>query len=158
MHTLGKLTGTYFVARTAVNGAIARLNRMPMVLRIICTASLFTGLTVLVMSVIQIGFIGILGEKLSWPQVRAAGYYPFLILFGLAMTTAGIGIWAQRGWSRWFVVLTYLFLIPVEIIHWRSHPEGSTGSPSWGYNIATAVCWAGIFYWYLFYKQKTAFD
>jgi hypothetical protein len=157
MHSLDKLTGTYFVARTAVNGAVARLDRMPMVLRITCIASLFTGLSVLVMSVIQIGFIGILGEKLSWPQVRAAGYYPFLIIFGLAMTTAGIGILARRGWSRWLVILTYLFLIPVEIIHWRNHSEGSNGLP-WGYNLATAVCWAGFFYWYLFYKQKTAFD
>jgi len=157
MHAFDKLIGTYLLVRTAVNLAITRLNRMPFVLRITCLASLFTGLTVLALSVVQIGFIGVLGEKLSWAQVRAAGYYPFLIIFGVAMTTAGIGIWARRGWSRWFVVLTYLFFIPVEIIHWRSHAEGNT-ELQWGYNIATAVCWAGFFYWYLFSKQKAAFD
>jgi hypothetical protein len=157
MHMLDKLTGRYFVATTAANGAIERLNRMPMVLRITSSASLFTGLTVLVLSIIQRGSIGILGEKLSWPQVRAAGYYPFLIIFGLAMTTAGIGIWARRGWSRWLVILAYLFLSPIEIIHWRNHSEGGTDM-AWSYNIATAVSWAGFFYWYLFYKQKNAFD
>ena len=68
MHMLNRFTGTYFIARTAVNGAIERLNTMPMVLRITCAASLFTGLAVLVMSVIQAGKIGILGERLSWPQ------------------------------------------------------------------------------------------
>jgi len=157
MSMLDHFTGTYFGARTAVNGAIEQLNRMPMVLRMTCIASLLMGFIVSVMSIIQIGSIGIDGEKLSWPQVRAAGYYPFLIIFGLAMTAAGIGMWARRGWSRWLIVLYYLFLSPIEIIHSRSHSEAGTGLP-WGYNVLAAVCWAGFFYWYLFYKQKTAFD
>jgi hypothetical protein len=71
------------------------------------------------------------------------------------MTMAGIGIWMRRGWSRWLVVLLYVFPIPIEIIYSRNHsrPNGL----SWGYCIE-AVVWAGFFCWYLFYKQKKAFD
>jgi len=94
-------------------------------------------------------------EVLSWGQVRAAGYYRFLVISGLAMTIAGIGIWIRRGWSRWLVVLLYAFPIPIAIIYSRSHLRAN-GLP-WSYGIE-AVLWAGFFYWYLFYKQRKALD
>jgi hypothetical protein len=71
------------------------------------------------------------------------------------VVVAGIGIWMRRGWSRWLVVLFGALQAPIEIIYWRSHPLGGSGSP-WRYCISAAV-WAGFFYWYLFHKQKKAF-
>jgi hypothetical protein len=106
--------------------------------------------------VLQIGSIRINKESLSWVEVRAAGYYPFLVISGLAMAVAGVGIWTRRGWSRWLVVLLYLFPAPIEILYWRSHSQSEFQFP-WGYCINAAV-WAGFFCWYLFYKQKAAFD
>jgi len=85
-----------------------------------------------------------------------AGYYPFIVAAALSLTVAGIGIWLRRGWSRWIVVLLYLIASPIEIIYWRSHTQGAPGLP-WGYGIE-GVVWGGFFYWYLFYKQKNAFD
>jgi hypothetical protein len=139
-----------------MNGAIRRVENMPLLLRITCLASLCAGLGMLVISIFQIGSIRIFDETLSWAQVRAAGYYPFLLISGLAMTVAGIGIWMRLGWSRWLVVALYLFPSPIEIIYWRSHSHGGPGL-SWGYSI-NAVVWAGFFSWYLFYNQRNAFD
>ena len=156
MHARNKLVGTFFMARAAMNGVIKRLESMPWVLRITCPASLCTGLVLLVTSIFQIGSIRINDETLSWAEVRAAGYYPFLVTSGLAMTIAGIGVWMRRGWSRWLVVLLYVFASPIEIIYSRSHSQRGPGLP-WGYSIS-AVVWSGFFYWYLFYKQKNAFD
>lgn len=147
MTTGDKWMGTYFKARASINGSIRRLDGMPWVLRITCLASLCTGLVLLVISIFQIGSFRVNDEALSWEQVRAAGYYPFLVISGLAMTMSGIGIWLRRGWSRWLVVLLYVFPIPIEIIYLRSHSR-SNGLP-WGYGIE-AVVWAGFFYWYLF--------
>jgi hypothetical protein len=156
MTTRDKFAGTLLEARAATNGAIGRLDSMPLVLRITCLASLGVGVVILVLSIVQVGSIGINNEKLSWVEVRAAGYYPFLVICGLAMTVAGIGIWMRRGWSRWLVVLLCVFTSPIQIIDWRSHSHGGLGS-QWGYCISAAV-WAGFFYWYLFHKQKKAFD
>jgi hypothetical protein len=116
-----KWMGTYFKARTSINACIRRLDGMPWLLRITCLATLCTGLALSVISIFQIGSFRVNDEILSWRQIKAAGYYPFLVISGLAMTTAGIGIWMRRGWSRWLVVLLYLFPIPIEIIYWRSH-------------------------------------
>jgi hypothetical protein len=151
-----KLVGTFFEARAAMNGVVSRLDGMPWVLRITCLASLGMGIVMLVISIFQIGSIRINNETLSWGEVRAAGYNPFLVISGLAMAVAGIGIWMRRGWSRWLVVLLYVFPGPIEIIYWRNHAHGGKGLP-WGYAI-DAVVWAGFFYWYLFYRQKNAFD
>lgn len=156
MHAGDKLVGTIYIARTAMNRAVSRVENMPLLLRITCLASLCTGLAILVISIFQVGSFRINDETLSWGQVRAAGYYPFLVVSALSMTVAGIGIWMRRGWSRWIVVLLYVIASPVEIIYWRSHTHGVPGFP-WGYGIG-AVVWGGFFYWYLFYKQKNAFD
>jgi hypothetical protein len=150
-----KLAGTLFQARAATNGAIGRLDSMPLVLRITCLASLGIGIVLLALSIVQVGSIGINDETLSWAEVRTAGYYPFLVICGLAMAVAGIGIWMRRGWSRWLVVLFGVFQGPIEIIYWRNHSQGGAGSP-WGYCIGAAVG-AGFFYWYLFHKQKNSF-
>jgi hypothetical protein len=155
MTTRDKLAGTFFEARAATNGAISRLDSMPVVLRITCLASLGTGIIILALCILQVGSIGINGETHSWVEVRAAGYYPFLVICGLAMAVAGVGIWMRRGWSRWLVVLLGVCQGPIEIIKWRNHPQGGAGSP-WNYCIGAAV-WAGFFYWYLFHKQKKAF-
>lgn len=155
MTTRDKLVGTFFEARAAANGAIGRLDSMPWVLRITCLASLGVGVVLLVLNVFQVGSIGINNETLSWVEVRAAGYYPFLAIFGLAMSVAGIGVWMRRGWSRWLVVLFGAFQAPIEIIYWRGHSLGGSGSP-WRYGISAAV-WAGFFYWYLFHKQRNYF-
>jgi hypothetical protein len=68
------------------------------------------------------------------------------------MTMAGIGIWTRRAWSRWLVVLLYVFPIPIEIIYSRRHSRPN-GLPL-GYGIE-AVVWAGFFYWYLFYSRRS---
>jgi hypothetical protein len=128
---------------------------MPLLLRLTCLASLGAGLGMLVISLFQIGSFRIIDETLSWEQARAAGYHPSVVISGVAMTIAGIGIWIRRGWSRWLVVLLYVIASPIEIIYCRSHPQGVSGMP-WGYGITAAV-WAGFFYWYLYYKQKNAF-
>jgi hypothetical protein len=151
-----KMVGTLFEARAATNGAICRLDSMPWVLRITCLASLGVGIVILVLSIVQVGSIGINNETLTWVEVKAAGYYPFLVICGLAMAVAGIGIWMRRGWSRWLVVLCGVFQGPIEIIYWRSHSQGVAGS-QWSYCISASV-WAGFFYWYLFHKQKNFFD
>src|ERR1700679_4334181 len=155
MATGEKWMGTYFKARALINGFICRLDSMPWVLRTTCLASLCTGVALSVISVFQIGSFRINSDVLSWVQIRAAGYYQFLVISGLAMTMAGIGIWMRPGWARWLVVLLYVFPIPIEIIYSRSHSRPN-GLP-WGYGIE-AVVWAGFFYWYLFYKQTRAFD
>ena len=141
MTTGDKWMGKYFKARASINGSIRRLDGMPWVLRITCLASLCTGLALLVISIFQIGSFRVNDETLPWGQIRAAGYYPFLVISGLAMAIAGIGMWMRRGWSRWFVVLLYVFPIPIEIIYLRSHSP-SNGLP-WSYGIE-AVVWAGL--------------
>jgi hypothetical protein len=151
-----KLVGTFFEARAATNGVLRRLDSMPMMLRIACVASLGTGIVMLALCLLQIGSIRINNERLSWLEVRTAGYYPFLVIGGLAMVVAGVGIWMRLGWARWLVVLLYVLPTPIEIIYWRSHAQGESQFP-WGYGINAAV-WAGFFYWYLFHKQKKAFD
>jgi len=156
MTTRDKFAGTLLEARAATNGAIGRLDSMPLVLRITCLASLGVGVVILVLSIVQVGSIGINNEKLSWVEVRAAGYYPFLVICGLAMVATGIGIWVRRGWSRWLVVLCGVVQGPIEIIYWRSHSQGVAES-QWSYIIGASV-WAGFFYWYLFHKQKSFFD
>lgn len=156
MTTRDKLLGTFFETRAALNEVISQLDSMPWVLRITCLASLCMGLVLLVMSIFQIGSFRINDETLSWEQLSVAGYYPFLVVSALAMTAAGIGVWLRRGWSRWVVVLLYVIASPIEIIYWRSHTQGVPGLP-WGYGISAVVS-GGFFYWYLFYKQKHAFD
>jgi hypothetical protein len=156
MATRDKLVGTFFEARAATSGVIRRLDSMPWLLRIICIGSLSAGLAMLVICILQIGTFGINDERLSWVQIRAAGYYPFLVITAVVMTIAGFGIWMRRGWSRWLVVLLYLIDSPIEIINWRSHPHANVGF-LWGGCIG-AVIWAAFFYWYLFYNQKKAFD
>jgi hypothetical protein len=156
MSTRDKWAGRYFATRTAVNREIRRLDGMPWLLRITCLASLCTGLGISAASILQIGSFRINEETLTWGQVRAAGYYPFLVVSALAMTVAGIGIWMRRGWSRWLVVLVYVIASPIEIIYWRNHPHGDGAFP-WGSCIG-AVIWTTFFYWYLFWKQKKAFD
>jgi hypothetical protein len=39
----------------------------------------------LAVCVLQIGSIRVNKESLSWVEVRAAGYYPFLVISGLVM-------------------------------------------------------------------------
>jgi hypothetical protein len=119
---------------------------MPWLLRITCLASLCTGLAISGASTLQIGSFRINEETLTWGQVWAAGYYPFLVVSALAMVVAGIGIWMRRGWSRWLVVLVYVIASPI-----------GDGAFPWGSCIG-AVIWATFFYWYLFWKQKKAFD
>jgi hypothetical protein len=156
MTTRDKLVGTLFEARAATNGVINRLDRMPLVLRVTCLATLCVGIVMLVLSIFQIGSVRINNETLSWVELRAAGYYPFLVICGLALAVAGVGIWMHRGWSRWLVVLLNVFASPIEIIYWRSHSQEGAGSP-WSYSLSAAV-WAGFFYWYLFHKRKNYFE
>jgi hypothetical protein len=156
MNMRDKFVGTLFIARSALNRAIRRLDGMLLILRLTCLGSLCAGLAMLVICILQTGTFGINDERLSWAQIRAAGYYPFLVIVAVAMTIAGLGIWMRRGWSRWLVVLLYLIDSPIEIIYWRSHPHGNVVFP-WGGCIG-AVVWAAFFYWYLFYNQKKAFD
>jgi hypothetical protein len=151
-----KMVRMLFEARAATNGVIGRLDGMPLVLRITCLAILGVGIAILALSIVQVGSIGINNEALTWVEVRAAGYYPFLAICGLTMAVAGIGIWMRRGWSRWLVVLCGVFQGPIEIIYWRSHSQ-SVAESQWSYSICASV-WAGFFYWYLFHKQKSFFD
>lgn len=151
-----KLLGTFFKLQATINGLVRRLDSMALLLRIMCIASLCAGLALSVMSIFQIGSLRINDETLSWQQVRVAGYYPFVIVSALAVTAAGIGIWLRRGWSRWIVVLFYVITSPIEIIYWRSHTHGVHELP-WSYGI-TAIASGGFFYWYLFYKQRDAFN
>ncbi len=72
------------------------------------------------------------------------------------MVVTGVGIWQRWKWSRWLVVLFYLIPLPIPVIYLRSHPQAVT-DVIFSYGIS-AVMWAGFFYWYLFYKQKNAFD
>jgi hypothetical protein len=155
MNVRHKLVGTYFGARAAANAAITRMGRMPLVLRLICLASLGTGLGFLVVNIFQVGSIRVNGDTLSWAEARAAGYYPFFILSELFLVVAGAGLWMRRRCSRWLVILLYLVVSPIEIIYWRSHPRIGSGTP-WNYCVS-AVIWAGFFYWYLCHKQKAFF-
>jgi cytochrome b561 len=129
---------------------------MPWLLQTTCVASMCVGSGILALCILQIGTFQINGETLSWGQIRAAGYYPFLVIDALAMMIAGFGIWMRRGWSRWLIVLFYVFASPIEIIYSRSH-EQEVHRMLWG-GVIIAVAHAGFFYWYLFYKQKKAFD
>ncbi len=155
MRTVDKLLGMLIMARTVVNGVITRFEAMPLIMRLVCLASLCTGFMLLVISVFQVGSIRIFDETLSWSQVRAAGYYPFLVGSGLAMVVNGVVIWKLWKCSRWRVVLGYLIPLPIPLIYLHSHPQTGTDI-MFTYGIS-AVVWAGFFYWYLFYKQKSAF-
>ncbi|HVB56539.1 MAG TPA: hypothetical protein VNE63_08930 [Candidatus Acidoferrales bacterium] len=155
MRTVDKLVGMLVMARAAVNGVIARFEAMPLVMRLVCLASLCAGFMLLVISLLQVGSIRIFDETLSWSQVRAAGYYPFLVGSGLAMVVTGVGIWKLWKWSRWLVVLGYLIPLPIPLIYLRSHPQ--TGTDVMFTYAISAVVWAGFFYWYLFFKQKSTF-
>jgi hypothetical protein len=156
MATRDKLVGAYFEARAATKGVIRRFDSMPWLLRLLCIGSLGAGLAMLVICTFQVGTFGVHGEQLSWARIRAAGYYPFLVISALAMALAGLGIWLRRSWARWFVVSLPLIESPIEIIYRRSHLHADLGFP-WGACIG-AVVWAAFFYWYLFYNQKKAFD
>jgi uncharacterized membrane protein (DUF2068 family) len=155
MRNVGKLVGILVMARAAVNDVITRFEAMPLIMRLVCLASLCAGFMLLVISVFQIGSMRIFDETLSWSQVRTAGYYPFLVGNGLAMVVTGVGIWKLWKWSRWLVVFGYLIPLPIPLIYLRSHPQSGT-DVIFTYGIS-AVVWAGFFYWYLFYKQKSAF-
>src|ERR1700730_13187490 len=88
MTTRDKLVVKFFGARGATNGAFRRLDSMPLVLRLTFLASLSTGVVLLAVCVLQIGSIRVNKESLSWVEVRAAGYYPFLVISGLVMAVA----------------------------------------------------------------------
>jgi hypothetical protein len=85
MTTRDKLVVKFLGARAATNGAFRRLDSMPLVLRLTFLASLSTGVVLLAVCVLQIGSIRVNKESLSWVEVRAAGYYPFLVISGLVM-------------------------------------------------------------------------
>jgi len=85
MTTRDKLVVKFLGARAATNGAFGRLDSMPLVLRLTFLASLSTGVVLLAVCVLQIGSIRVNKESLSWVEVRAAGYYPFLVISGLVM-------------------------------------------------------------------------
>src|SRR5271169_4756813 len=115
MSTPDKWLGKYSATRSSINRARNRLAEMPGLLQTICVANMCIGIGFLSLCILQIGTFQINDETLSWEQLRAAGYYPFLIIDSLAMIVAGFGIWMRRGWSRWLVVLIYVITSPIEI-------------------------------------------
>ena len=81
------------------SGAIRRLDRLPLLLRMTCLASLVGGVALLILSIFQLGLVRINNESFTWGEVKAAGYFPFLIICGLVLVVAAVGIWLRRGWS-----------------------------------------------------------
>ena len=136
-------------------GIIRDLENMPLILRFVCIASFLTGVVVALATMFPVGGMRINGETLSRAQLWEKGYVPFLLVAGTAMALAGIGIVRRWGWSRWIVVLLYVFTAPIQYIYARQHPNTVMFS---AVDLIPGVTWAVFFYWYLFHKQKKAFN
>jgi hypothetical protein len=137
-----------------INRIIRDLEKMPLVLRLACISSFLMGVVVVPTTLLPVGGMRIIDETLSTAELWDKSYAPFLLIMGIAMILAGIGIFRGWGWSRWIVVLLYVFTAPVEYIYSRHHPNTAMFSTT---NLIPGVIWAAFFYWYLFHKQKKAF-
>jgi uncharacterized membrane protein (DUF2068 family) len=88
-------------------------------------------------------------------QLWSQGYAPFAVIVGGALLLQGVGLIRGASWSRWLVVLQYVFFIPLVAVY-MIHHDGDHRSLVIQ-TFFTGVVWAAFFYWYLFKKQKSQF-
>lgn len=94
-------------------------------------------------------------ERLSGRELWSYGYAPFFLLMALAYLVAAVGLFQRWRWSRWIIVLFYVFVIPICVIYGRRHPDdtGSVIDQSFQFLVVGGV-WAGFWYWYLFRRKQ----
>lgn len=96
--------------------------------------------------------VGIFDETLTVRELWAYGYAPFVVLIGVILLAASIGLLRGRSWSRWIIVFLYPLTIPFAVIYSLRHPE-SIGTLALQGVVAGSVH-AAFCYWYLFCRER----
>jgi hypothetical protein len=139
-----------------MSDVINRLRYMPIILRTVCLTSLGLGVMLPISLCFPANHVQVFDDNLTVGQLWSQGYAPFFFICSGALLIQGIGLIRGVSWSRWLVVLQYVFFIPLVVVY-MIHHDGDHRSLVIQ-TFVTGVAWAAFFYWYLFQKQKSQFN
>lgn len=95
-------------------------------------------------------------DNLTVGQLWSQGYAPFAFISGGALLLQGIGLIQGVSWSRWHVVLQYVFFMPLVVVY-MIHHDGDHGSLVIQ-TFVTGVVWAAFFIGIYFKNKRANFD